>query len=91
MKISNIVAASALAALVLATGSAVTAGDTTIKAISKSTQAVPPIPPGLTAIFGENIALFVGQIGVPGTVLGTVVIGGILYTIFSTSSSTTTT
>ena len=86
---TKIIAASALAALVLATGSVVTAGNVTIKAVSKSTQ-TPPVPDGIKAILGDDVALWVGQIGVPGVVLVTIVIGGILFSIFSTSSSTTT-
>jgi hypothetical protein len=91
MSISKVALAAAIAAATITSGSLAMAGDTTIKAISKSTQTIPPVPPGITAIFGPNAALVVGTVGVPGIVVGTVVIAGVVYSVIVPTSSSTTT
>ncbi|RMD46504.1 MAG: hypothetical protein D6832_07685 [Alphaproteobacteria bacterium] len=53
---------------------------------------LPPVPPEMAAIFGEDATLAaVGAAGIEGTVVATLVIGGIVYVIVVPESSTTTT
>jgi len=89
MTLNKITAAAVIATMAMVGATSVVA-DTKIQSISKSTQGVPPVPPGLTAIFGPNIALVAGTIGIPGIILGTIVIAGVVYSIVQTSSSSTT-
>jgi hypothetical protein len=93
MTILKTLVGAAAATLIVTTGTSVLAGDAGIKPIAKSTQGipVPPVPPGITAIFGPNAALVVGTVGVPGVIVGTVVIAGVVYTIVVPSSPSTTT
>ena len=91
MSITKLTAAATLVALATTAGSVALAGDTTIKPITKSTQAIPPVPPAITAVFGPNAALVVGTVGVPGVVVGTVVIGGAVFSVIIPSTTTTTT
>ena len=85
--------AAAVAALAVTSSSAVLAGTDAIKPLAKSTQAlvVPPVPPWITAIYGPNASLVVGAVGVPGVVVGSVVIAGIVYVVVVDSDSSTTT
>ena len=95
MSVSKTFVVAFAATLAVTSGTTVLASDAVIQSIAKSTQTapvvVPPVPPGIAAIFGPNAALVVGAVGVPGIIIGTVVIAGVIYSIVVPSTPSTTT
>lgn len=90
MTFTKILSVAVVAAMATTTATAVVAKAPGIVPIAKSTQ-VPPVPPGVTSLFGPNVGIMAGAVGVPGIVIATVIIGGVLYTVFIDDSSSTTT
>lgn len=93
MTFTKLTAAAAVAALAVTSGGVAMADGPAIKPISKSTQAVPvpPTPPWVTAIFGENATLALGAVGTPGAVVGTVLIAGTVFLVIVNDSDSSTT